>query len=52
MHGGMNTGQEAERSPKAPTLSMQSFLCMAVGRWDTSQSIPDAKLGFCEKTEP
>lgn len=51
MHGGMNTGQEAERDPKAPVLECADFLCMTMERWNTSHSMPDAQLGFSEKTQ-
>lgn len=51
MHGGMNMGQEAERDPKAPVLECAGFLCMAMERWNTSHSMPDAQLGFSEKTQ-
>lgn len=48
MYGGMNTGQEVERGPKAPVLECAGILCMTMERWNTFQSMPDAQLGFSE----
>lgn len=50
MHGGMNTGEEAERGPKLLSLSVQVFVYVYVERWNTSQSMADAKQGLSEKT--
>lgn len=51
MYGGMDTGQEAERGPKAPVLECAGFLCMVMETWNTFQSMPDVQLGFSEKTQ-